>query len=456
MTSPESIPAIVARQREFFAGGETRDLDFRVKSLEKLADEWKKREPEILEALAADLGKPDLEAYVSEYHFVLQEVRLFIKKLRRWAKPERVGSPFYFWPARSEIRREPFGVSLVIAPWNYPFQLAMAPLISSVAAGNCVVLKPSELAPATASKLAEMVESVFDSAHVTTVLGGIEVGKVVLDQRFEFIFYTGGETVGKIVAESAAEHLTPTVLELGGKCPCLLDSEIDLDVAAERIATGKWFNAGQTCLAPDFVLVPEALHDDLVSKLEANLRDWHSGSDLPDLARIVNDSHYQRLQNLAGETVIQIGTDDPETRRMAPRILPRAGFDDPAMQEEIFGPILPVIAYDDPDSTLSELQNSPSPLALYVFSKNRDFLETAAARVPSGSVCFNDLLKQATNFNLPFGGVGSSGHGRYRGKFGFEAFSYDRAVMKRYFFRDFFGIHPPYEGALEKLRKILK
>lgn len=443
-------------QRLFFQSGKTKSIAFRKESLQRLETVVARRANDLTAALAEDLGKPDVEAYVSEVYFVLSEIRLFVKKLKRWARPEKVGNPFYFFPAKSEIRSEPLGASLIVAPWNYPVQLSLSPLIASVAAGNVVTLKPSEQAPATAKLLEELIREAFQPDHVTVVQGGVEIGEALLKLNYDHWFYTGGESVGRLYAKAAAENLAPCVLELGGKCPCVLDTEIDLDMAAERIVSTKFFNAGQTCIAPDFLLVPESLHDEIIERLSFSIREAYPDEDLKDLAHIISDSHYERIRKLIPDKALSFGSDDSASRLLAPRIIPNEEWDSPAMSEEIFGPVLPVVSYRNLDEALAKLGEMPSPLALYVFSKDNGFLERVASSIRSGSVCFNDAIKQATNLDLPFGGVGASGMGRYRGKAGFDTFSYQRPVTKRYFFKDVFLVKPPYEGRLESLRKILK
>jgi len=428
----------------------------RRETLERLARAIGDRQEAILEALDRDLGKPRVEAYVAEYHFVLAEIREATRRLGSWARPRRVRNPFFYLPARSEIRREPHGRVLVISPWNYPFQLAVSPLIPAVAAGNRVVLKPSECAPATAALLAELVAEVFDPARVTVARGGAEVAARLLDEEFDFYFFTGGGRVGRLVAEAAARRPAPCVLELGGKSPCLVAPDADFEAAADRIAAGKFFNAGQTCMAPDFVLVPEERREEFVARLEVLLGKWYGKGSKNDLARIVNREHLDRLLSLAGAGARVVGEDDPAENRLAPRLVPDAGWDHPAMQEEIFGPVLPVLGYGDWEEMLARAGALPPALALYVFSRSRGRFEEAAGAIRSGSVCFNDTMKQAANPALPFGGVGASGYGRYRGRAGFEAFSYPRAVTRRFFLPDLFALRPPYRGRLERLRRILK
>ncbi len=315
------------------------------------------------------------------------------------------------------------------------------------------------MAPASSAILAEIVVSVFETGHVSVVEGDAEISRELLEQKFDVIFYTGSEKVGKIVAKAAAKTLTPTILELGGKCPCVVDQNVDLDIAAKRIAAGKFFNAGQTCFAPDFVIAHQTIRSELAQKIEANLSDFYCGDLQRDFARIVSDSHFERLRGLVGEEskeCVTIGSDDAAARLFAPRIQPMATWESRSMKEEIFGPILPILEFRDQTSLIEDLRKLTSPLALYLFSTNHDFVETMAAAIPSGSIGINDVMKQSSNLELPFGGVGTSGMGRYRGKFGLEAFTYARAVTKRPFRKDLFAIVPPYEGKWERFRKFLK
>lgn len=447
--------ALFARQTNYFRSGHAIDISFRTERLKKLAAELERRSEDLLVALESDLGKPAVEAYTAEVYFVLSEIRHFIRNLKRWARPQRVSSPFYHWPARSEIRLEPRGNVLIVAPWNYPAQLSLGPLVAAVAAGNVVLMKPSELAPATARFLTELIEAVFDPGHVAVIQGGPELGQSLMEHPFDSWFFTGSERVGRLYANAAAKHLAPITLELGGKCPCVIAGDASLERAVERILIAKFVNAGQTCIAPDFVLIDESIRQKFVDRMFDALSSCYAGPS-NDLARIVNDHHYDRLQNLIPEDAIRVGSDRRSELHLAPTIIPNAQWDSPAMREEIFGPILPVIGYTDLEFALERLSRLPAPLALYPFSKDQPMLEKVAAALPSGSVCFNDALKQATNLNLPFGGIGRSGMGRYRGRSGFETFSYQRAVTRRWFLPDPFLISPPYAGKLEKLRKILR
>lgn len=452
-TPPAAIASLVAEQRRFFATGQTRGLSFREEALARLESALESREEEILAALAADLGKPPVEAFLAEFHFARAELRLMRKHLRRWARPRRAHTPFYFLPGTSRVRPEPHGVTLVMAPWNYPVQLALSPLFTAVAAGNTVILKPSEHAPASARVLASLVEEVFPAGHVATVQGDVETAQALLEQRFDFIFFTGSTAVGREVAQAAARHLTPHVLELGGKCPCVVDASADLAVSARRILIAKLFNAGQTCFAPDFVAVEESIHADFAAALAATLNEfpWEG-----ELARIVNARHYERLEGLVSGEVMQKGEDDRARLFFTPRILPEASWDDPSMREEIFGPILPVVRYRDPAELVEKLRGLPTPLSLYCFSRRKEFIDHLLDCVPSGGACINDVGKQATNLSLPFGGSGASGHGRYRGRAGFLAFSQERAIVRRTFLPDPFELLPP-RGKREKfLRRIFR
>ena len=452
----QDFQAIFDKQREFFETGESQDLTLRRECLARLSEELQKHTDAALEALHADLGKPALEAWLAEIHFLRCELRHCLKNLKRWQKPRRVANPFYFFPARSEIRRQAFGRVLITSPWNYPLQLSLSPLICAIASGNCVILKPSECAPATSAFLSDLIASIFDPGHVTVIQGGAATGEALLDLPFEFFCYTGGESVGRLYADAAARHLSPVLLELGGKCPCLIDHDVDLEKAAQRIIAGKFFNAGQTCIAPDFVVLPSELHDDFLQLCEEEIKRFYGMTSDRDLAKIVNQRHYQRLQNLISSDAISIGPDVPEELSLAPRLLPNTQWDAPVMQEEIFGPLLPLLPCADLAQALNPLKSMASPLALYIFSNSREESERIAKALPSGSVCFNDVMKTGTNHLLPIGGLGKSGLGRYRGRSGFEQFSNERSFTRRWLTRDPFAVKPPYRNQLDRLRKLLK
>lgn len=449
----ETIDRVMAGQRAFFDRRETRGIPMRIEALKRLELALRERRDEVLAVLADDLGKPEIEAFVAEYYFLLEEIRRICGSLKQWLRPRQVKSPFYFLPCRSRTSREPYGLALVVAPWNYPIQLALSPVVAAVAAGNTVVLKPSEMAAASERFLQRLVGECFPPEHVAVVTGAVEVSGALLERKFDFIFFTGSTEVGRVVARRAAENLTPTVLELGGKCPCVVDATADIPLTARRILAGKLFNAGQTCFAPDFVAVHEdvkaLLVDELARLLEA--LPWET-----EMARVINTRHYERLRGLLAGREIRKGEDDAGRLHFAPRILPDAEWEHAAMSGEIFGPILPVVGFRNRDDLTGRLRELSSPLAMYVFSRDDDFTEGLMAAIRSGSVCLNDTMKQACNLDLPFGGVGESGAGRYRGKAGVEALSYERVVTTRYFVPDVFEVLPPRAGKVDFLKKWLK
>ena len=446
--------SLLKKQKEFFAAGHTRSWLARKHALNRLEKVLVERRDHVMEALAEDLGKPAVEAYLAEYYFLLQELRLIRKNLKKWLKSRRVGSPPYFQPCSSYVRRDPYGVVFIIAPWNYPIQLSLSPLIAAVAAGNTVILKPSEMATASERLLVDIIAAVFDPEHVAVVTGDAAAVSDMLECDFDFVFFTGSTQVGKIVAQKSAKQLTPHILELGGKCPCIVDSSADIRVAAKRILAGKFFNGGQTCFAPDFVAVSAEVKDELISAMQELLKavPWNA-----EMARIINERHFCRLEKMLPQDCLVFGEDDIEGLRLAPRLVPDAQWDDDCMKEEIFGPILPVVTFKAEDDLLSRLSSYGSPLALYIFSTSRAMQNLLMRVIPSGGVCINDTMKQGSNLNIPFGGVGDSGYGRYRGKTGVEAFSFQRAVVNRPTWApEMFELMPPYGDKIKMLKKFLR
>ncbi len=448
------IHAAVESQQRFFRTGATRALGFRQAGLKRLADLIRDRQELVLEALKQDLAKPPLEAFLSEIHFTLFEIACALKHLRRWAQPKRAMANFFNQPARCEIRSEPYGLVLILGPWNYPFQLVMGPLVSAVAAGNCAIVKPSECAPATATLVKSLLAECFDSNHVTVLEGGPETAQWLLSEAFDYVFYTGNGRVGRLVMEACARNLTPLTLELGGKCPCIVDHRIDFDRAAKRILRGKFFNAGQTCVAPDYLCVHESIYEGFFTRLQETIERFY-GKDprqSRDYARIVNGRHFDRLLGLLTPKAQSVGHHDRESLFFAPTLIRDAGWQDPVMQEEIFGPILPCLVYSELAPVLQEINHRPKPLAFYVFSKDRAFQERCLQAVSSGGACVNDTLNHITLLTLPFGGVGHSGMGRYHGRFGFDTFSHARGVMRKGFRFEPFAVYPPYGSALQRIR----
>lgn len=426
---------IVAEQRRYFNSGATRPVEHRVQNLRKLLAALETWESRLLAALDADLGKGAFEGWITEVGMVRSELREAIRHVKRWSAPKRVQTPITQFPGRSYVLREPYGVALIMAPWNYPVQLNLIPLVSALAAGCTVVLKPSAYAPATAGVLSELLSETFPPALVKVVTGGRAENTALLEEKFDFVFFTGSTEVGKTVMAAAACHLTPVALELGGKSPVILTRKADAALAAKRIAWGKFLNAGQTCVAPDHVWVPEELKDAFVAELRKNITLFYGEHPLEseDLPSIINEKHFRRLLGLLGESKPAIGgTWDEETRKLSPTVLVDVDESHPAMGEEIFGPILPVLTYQSLGKLLSHLRDDcPRPLACYVFSRDETEARRIMAAFPFGGGCINDTVVHLTNSALPFGGNGESGMGRCHGQWGFETFTHKKAVLQK-------------------------
>jgi acyl-CoA reductase-like NAD-dependent aldehyde dehydrogenase len=453
----EMICHLVEQQRAFFNTGKTKDIDFRLVQLQALKQAIVANQTMILDALQTDLGKPEFEAYFAEIR-VVKEIDYAIKHLRQWIKPTPVSTSIEQFPAKARIYPEPLGLVLIISPWNYPFQLMISPLIGAIAAGNCALLKPSELTPHTSCVIAEIIRKTFSSDYVAVVEGGIEVGQAVLEEKFDHIFFTGGTAIGRIVMTAAAKYLTPVTLELGGKSPCLVDSDIEVECAARRIVWGKFLNAGQTCVAPDYLLVQRQTKPALVTAMQAAIREFYGDNPAlsPDYARIVNDRQFFRLtQLLQNGRVIVGGESNPDDRYIAPTLLDEVSWDDPVMQEEIFGPILPILEYETLEAAIALIHARPKPLALYLFSRNQQTQAHVLQTTSSGGVCINDTILHITSSALPFGGVGDSGMGTYRGKAGFNTFSHQKSVLSRPFWFDLKLRYAPYKDKLKWAKRLM-
>lgn len=449
----------MAGARALVASGRTRGRAFRAEALAALAGVLRERQSDWEQALRDDLGAPAFESWATQTGLVLAEIRHARRRLRRWMRPRRVGTPLALMPAASRIEPGPVGAVLVIAPWNYPLQLTLAPAVAAIAAGNAVVIKPSEHAPATACRLAELIPPALPSGLFHVVEGGPETARELISQRFDHILFTGSRRAGALVAEAAGRSLTPVTLELGGKCPALIDRSANLKLAARRIAWGKFLNAGQTCVAPDFVLVPEERFDEFSDLVGENIDRFYGGSPAgsPDYARIVHRNHFRRLEGLvAGLPALRGGDRDPERLYFGPTVTGPWPEGHPAGQEEIFGPILPLLPYGTWEEALTELGNHPDPLALYVFSRRRHPVRRARRAVRSGALVVNDAVVQCANPGLPFGGVGRSGYGSYHGTHGFELLSHRTAVLRAATWLDPPVRYPPYRGKLGLLRLLLR
>jgi len=449
----------VKGQKAFFSTGQTRDVGFRKAQLDTLQKAVGENRSKILDALQQDLAKSAYEGYLTEVGIVLDEIRFIKKRLFKWAKARRVRTHLFQFPGASYIYAEPYGVSLIISPWNYPFQLVAGPLIGSMAAGNCTVVKPSEYAPHTARVISEIISANFDPAYIAVVEGEAAVSRALLDENFDYIFFTGSAAVGKAVMQAAARHLTPVTLELGGKSPCIVDRDVNLDVTAKRICSGKFINAGQTCIAPDYLLVHREIKTALLDRMKFFIREFYGPDPQlnPDYPRIVNEKHFLRLTELmrAGN-IVAGGRTDRRSLYIAPTIVDDIAWDDPIMQDEIFGPVLPVLAYTDLSEAVSRVKALPRPLALYYFSKNRRNAEKIIKDASFGGGCINDTLLHFANPHLPFGGTGSSGIGSYHGKKSFETFSHQKSILKRSFRLDAPLRYPPYGNKLRILEKIMR
>lgn len=438
---------LIQAQRDFFATQKTKEVSFRKKALKRLQKEIILREDEIAEAIYKDFKKPKFETLTAETQFVLADIKHTLKNLDFWAQPQKVGSTLMNWPSSDYIFNEPYGTVLIISPWNYPFQLAIAPLIGAISAGNTAVIKPSELTPNTARVISEIIKVVFEPEYVTVVEGGVEVSQNLLSEKWDYIFFTGSIRVGQIVYESAAKHLTPVTLELGGKSPCIVDETAAIATAAKRIAWGKFLNAGQTCIATDYILVHRSVKAKLVSTLIESITGFYSENieNSPDYARMVNEKHYSGLKELLkGEEILFGGQSNDADNYLAPTLVNEPKMDSKLMEREIFGPILPIISYENEVDIDRYIMNYGKPLATYIFSNRKSFQNKIISKYSFGGGAINDTVIQITNKKLPFGGIGSSGIGAYHGKTSFEIFSHQKAIIKKGTWLDIPLRYPPY------------
>lgn len=444
---------------QFFKAHKKQSLKVRIDHLKKLKKVLNEKEQDIFNALDRDLKKPVFESFTSELLMVQKEIDAFIKNLKEWAAPKRVSGSLLNFPSQDFLLSEPYGTVLMISPWNYPFQLTMVPLVGAVGAGNTVVLKPSESAPHTSKVLIDILSAVFPYDWVSVVEGDAQVAQALLKERWDYIFYTGSTQVGKIVAKAAAEHLTPVTLELGGKSPCVVDGTAPLQKTARRIVWGKFLNCGQTCIAPDYVLIKsehkDALIQALIEEIEKAFGDDAQNS--KDYGRIIHEKHFKKLEaDLKNQKTIYGGKTVAKELFFGPTLVDQPAMDSSLIQDEIFGPILPILSYDtleDIDEVLTELKN---PLAFYVFSQNKKFINTLIQNYPFGGSVVNDVLVHFTNPKLPFGGIGNSGVGAYHGKYSFDLMSHAKPVVKRSFWFDLPQRYAPYPKSISLLQNILK
>ncbi|HEB2397358.1 TPA: aldehyde dehydrogenase [Staphylococcus aureus] len=447
--------------KAFFNTQQTKDISFRKDQLKKLSKAIKSYESDILEALYTDLGKNKVEAYATEIGITLKSIKNARKELKNWTKTKNVDTPLYLFPTKSYIKKEPYGTVLIIAPFNYPFQLVFEPLIGAIAAGNTAIIKPSELTPNVARVIKRLINETFDANYIEVIEGGIEETQTLIHLPFDYVFFTGSENVGKIVYQAASKNLVPVTLEMGGKSPVIVDETANIKVASERICFGKFTNAGQTCVAPDYILVHESVKDDLITALSKTLREFYGQNiqQSPDYGRIVNLKHYHRLTSLLNSAQMNIvfgGHSDEDERYIEPTLLDHVTSDSAIMQEEIFGPILPILTYQSLDEAIAFIHQRPKPLSLYLFSEDENATQRVINELSFGGGAINDTLMHLANPKLPFGGVGASGMGRYHGKYSFDTFTHE----KSYIFKSTrleSGVHlPPYKGKFKYIKAFFK
>ncbi len=453
------ISDLLASQRSFFNEGKTKEIALRLEKLKLLRSVIEHYETEICDALYKDFKKPKFESVLSETAFIISELDYVIKKLKNWSKPKKVSSSLINFPSSDYIYSEPYGACLIIAPWNYPFQLAISPIMGAIASGNTVVLKPSELAPNTSQILADILEKVFPKEMLAVVQGGVPVSEALLEEKWDYVFFTGSVPVGKIVAKAIAPHLTPSTLELGGKNPCIIHRSAKVQLAAKRIVWGKFLNGGQTCIAPDYILIDssikkvflEAVQKEIIAAYGTNPKDS------TDYARIINEKNFDRLAAMLEGEKCPIGGDlDKEQLYIAPTLIDEPTLTSKVMADEIFGPILPVLSFSSEENMANIIANYSKPLALYVFSEDEKFSEKILKTYSFGGGAINDVVIQIVNKKLPFGGVGSSGNGAYHGKHSFDTFSHKKSITKRGTWLDVPLRYAPYGDKLSLISMIMK
>lgn len=445
------------KQKEFFKSGKTKDIQFRIENLNKLKKNIEKNEQYIMEALKKDLGKSNFESYSTELGIVLIEISFIIKHLKKWAKPKKVKTPITNFKSSSYIYPEPYGNTLILSPWNYPFQLSIVPLIGSIAAGNTVILKPSSTSYYTSKIIEEIINENFDTGYIHVITG--ERGKKLLDENFDYIFYTGSVPVGKIVMEKASKYLTPVTLELGGKSPCIVDGKANLNLSAKRIVWGKFLNSGQTCVAPDYMFIHKNVKNEMINNIIYYIKTFYGENPLysEEYTKIINERQFNRLIKLLDNNKIIYGGDyDKDSLYISPTLMNNVNWDDPIMGEEIFGPILPILEYEELNEVIDIVNSHPKPLALYFFSNDKENAEKIINGISFGGGCINDTIMHLSSPYLPFGGVGTSGMGSYHGKKSFDTFTHYKSILEKSNIIDPNFRYPPYGNKLNIVKKFLK
>lgn len=459
MNKQERTVSQIQSQRKFFKTGQTKKLSFRLNSLKKLKEVISTNEKEILKTLNQDLGRCDFESYIIDINIVLNEIDYALKNLPSWVTPKSVRMPWQHFPASGWIVPEPYGIALLISPWNAPCQLLFNPLIGAITAGNCVVLKPSEISAHTSELMIRLINETFQQDYIVAIQGGAEESKILLDQQFDYIFFMGSASRGKLVMQAAAKYLTPVTLELGGKSPCIVDKNIKIDTVARRLMWGKTINAGQICMAPDYLLVHSDIKEELLLALKNSITKFYGSNptESPHFCRIINQNHFERLSGLLSQgKIIAGGQLNQKQKYIAPTIIDEISWDSKIMQEEIFGPILPVICYTNLDDAIKIINAREKPLAIYLFSNDEKIQQKVIKNTSSGTICINDVIVHSALKTLPFGGVGQSGIGRYHGKASFDTFSNNKSIMKKSLMMDPSLRYPPYPELNTLLKWILR
>lgn len=449
---------LIACQRQFFASQRTKNLDFRIQELKRLKNVLEQNETYLYQEIYKDFKKSDHETYLTELSLLSKEISLAISKTKRWAQKRKVSTSIVNWPSKGYILPEPLGISLIIGAWNYPYQLSLAPAIAAIAAGCTIILKPSEIAPHSSAAMAKLINENFDPAYFHVVEGGVEETTSLLKVKFDKIFFTGSVSVGKIIHKAAAEHLTPTTLELGGKSPAIIMGDADIKITAKRLVWAKFLNAGQTCIAPDYVMLHSSCKSEFLTELKAQIEKANYDVSNKNYTQIVNDKNFDRLQKLIDpEKICYGGKTDAATRVIHPTILTQVTFEDAVMQEEIFGPILPIISFDDLSNTIQQINQLPKPLSCYIFTKSKDIRKRILSEISFGGGTINDAVMHVSEEHLPFGGVGQSGFGNYHGKAGFETFSHFKSILQKSFLLELDLKYPPYSSSKMKwLKRLMK
>lgn len=453
----ERIEQIIEKQRRFFASGATLSVEYRIDALKKLKHTIMKNESKIAEALKSDLGKSGFESYMCEIGMTLNELSHMLKHIRSYAKEKTVLTPLAQFPSRSYRKPCPYGVTLIMSPWNYPFLLTMDPVVEAIAAGNTIVLKPSNYSPATTAVLKELLESIFPEEYVAVITGGRQENTWLLEEKFDYIFFTGSKNVGQLVQEKASKHLTPVTLELGGKSPCIVDETADLKLAARRIVFGKYLNCGQTCVAPDYILCHSSVKDDFISYVKEEIKKQYGTNYLfnENYGKIISQKHFDRINGLIDkDKVVMGGRSNRESLKIEPTVLDNAAWDDAVMKEEIFGPIMPVLTFETIDEVIDVVNSHDKPLALYIFSSSKTAINTVTTCCSYGGGCINDVIIHLATPYMGFGGVGESGMGSYHGKTGFDTFTHYKSIVDKKTWLDLPMRYQPYTKLYEKLLRI--